>query len=86
MRKIIAYCPGPTVGCDTYEAFSYPDDYTDEEISKDLFSWAAEHYERYGYDEDEEYFEFEIDYSFEDYDPEKHDGLRAGGGSFEDAF
>jgi hypothetical protein len=95
MRKLIVKLYTGYCGSDTRRALLVDDDATDEEIGEECYSMAVENAESYGiypypeYDEDfnddVEYTEG-IDFSFEDYVPEKHDMYRPGGGSFERDF
>lgn len=99
MRKIILQGSGKYVGMDFAEALLVPDDTTNSKL--DQYAWEASvaSAEMYGYylvddyseDEDGAFLEYEVTgddlgYFWEDYDPEKHDMIRGGGGSFEDDF
>lgn len=97
MRKIILQGSGKYVGMDFAEALLVPDDTTIELLNE--YAWEASvataeiygYYLVHDYSEDEDASECEVtvdDLSawWEDYDPEKHDMLRAGGGSFEGDF
>jgi hypothetical protein len=101
MRRIIFILDGPTVGMTSYEAHSFPDDATDKEIDDACHIASVEHLQSYGYDfdpdwsgDEEDEFGFspehiitEMEYgSWEPYDPEQHEGHRAGGGLFSDDF
>lgn len=97
MRKIILQGSGKYVGMDFAEALLVPDDTTIEQLDEYAWEAAVASADMYGYylvedySEDEDASEYEVTGddlcgSWEDYDPEKHDMLRAGGGSFEDDF
>lgn len=79
----------------------FEDDVTDEELTNTAYDLAVECANTYGSfwnEEDREEFEeddiwggrdftdSDLDYKWALYDPEKHDRLRAGGGSFMDDF
>lgn len=95
MRKLIAHFYTGFCGSDARVAVTFEDGVSDEEISEDLYWMAVQHAESYGIypypeceedmDEDTEYTS-SIEASWEEYDPEKHDRYRAGGGSFESDF
>ena len=95
MRKLIATLYTGYCGSDGHEAFAVEDGTSESEISEDLYWMAVQHAESYGIypypeceedmDEDTEYTS-SIEASWEEYDPEKHDRYRAGGGSFESDF
>jgi len=99
MRKMIVHLSVGFAGMDGTEALLVEDDATEEEIAQEVWHMAVDHAERYGYypaelyNEDEEDADWNSDsYSdnidgwAEDYDPERHDMKRAGGGSFERDF
>lgn len=97
MRKIIIRGSGKTVGTDFAEALLVPDNTSDEEITQYAFDTSVENAQMYGWDlvddysTDEDTYENEVtsdelEYYWEDYDPEEHDSHRAGGGSFEYDF
>lgn len=100
MRKIIVHCDNSkALGCDSHEALLVEDTATDEEIDEIAFDMACEHASSYwsivddsddineDYETYDDYiFVEQIDASWEDYDAEKHDMLKAGGGSFADDF
>lgn len=85
-------------GMDGYDVLVMPDDATEDEIAQEAYRMAVEHAESYGiypYDEyaDVEDVEDDTEYSHNiegwslgEYDPEKHDMHRAGGGSFAQDF
>lgn len=98
MRKMIVHLSVGFAGMDGYEALLVEDDATEEEIAQEAWYMALDHAERYGYyptddyredDEDEDdpwnrdSYSDNIDGCAEDYDPDRHDMHRAGGGSFE---
>lgn len=87
------------VGMDGYDLLSMPDDATEYEVQDAAHLMALEHAESYGYypsgdeypeedDSDDDWNSDRISDNIEGYaepyDPEKHDSLRAGGGSFMD--
>lgn len=96
MRKIILQGAAKTVGTDFAEAVAFHDDVTEDQLDKAAWEASIENAEMYGWsytgsdelvdDEDDYISDSELDYYWEDYDPEKHDGLRIGGGSFEGDF
>lgn len=95
MRKIIFRGSGKTVGTDFAEAQLVPDNITDEQLSQYAYDISVENAQMYGWDLVDDYSENEyehevtsddLEYYWEEYDPEEHDGLRIGGGSFEDTF
>ncbi len=98
MRKIIFFASTGSCGSDGNDAQAYDDDVTDEQINSDAHAFALENAEMYGiypredYENNEDYSDEELDgdeYSsniegwWEDYDPEKHDGLVPGGGEWQ---
>lgn len=98
MIKIILFASGPTVGTDATTVELFPDDCTEKDFNDACFQFSIDNAEMYGYDvsdgsyiEDGEESEMtcdtaDLDYSWAYYDPEQHDILRAGGGSFADDF
>jgi hypothetical protein len=98
MRKIIVHCDNSkSAGCDCYEALLVDDATSDDEIDEIAFELACEQASHYwdvvdpsevdeDRDEDEVIYTDQIEATREEYDPEKHDMLRCGGGSFEDDF
>lgn len=73
------------VGTDYCAALGLYD--TLEQANDDAECYANESWEPQEQDEEDTFMEPEgPDYWIEEYDPEKHDILRAGGGSFEDEF
>lgn len=87
MRKIIAFYEGPYVGTSSNSAFLVPADLDDNGILDWILDWAWDEHERWAEPEDEDGLEdCGPDVHWEDYDAEKHDKYRAGGGSFEDDF
>lgn len=88
-------------GMDGHEFEVFPDDVTDEELDGEAWQLALSNAESYGiypteympedYDEDEDGWDSDeysdnIGGSWEDFDPEKHDGLVSGGGSATELF
>lgn len=95
MRKIIFFAHTGYAGMDSVDNGLYPDDVTDEELNDDAWHHALDNAEAYGiyptpddfeYDEDEDdygdQYSDNIEGWWEDYDPEKHDGLVCGGGEW----
>jgi hypothetical protein len=99
MRKMIVHLSVGFAGMDAYEALLVEDDATEDEIAQEAWHMALDHAERYGYyptddysedgeDEDDggwdrDHYSHNIEGCAEDYDPDRHDMKRAGGGSFE---
>ena len=82
--QVVFLGSGPTVGTDfAHGPYAYPDDTSESVLSQDAFSYALANAEMYGYDyapEAEGDYETvtngeDLDYFWEIYDPEKHDGL-----------
>ena len=97
MRKIIFTGYAKTVGTDFAQAELYPADTTNAQLDEDAFQYSLQNAEMYGweyigddciYDDDYDNYvtDSELGYQWEEYDAEKHDMLRMGGGSFEDDF
>lgn len=94
MRKIILRGSAKTVGTDFAEALLVPNDTSDDKITEYCYEASVENAQMYGWDLVDDYsneYESEVtsddlEYYWEDYDPEEHEGLRAVGGSFEDDF
>jgi hypothetical protein len=98
MRKIIFHLEVGYAGMDATDNGLFSDNITDEELDQEAWERAVQHAESYGFypysyeqEYDEEYDDQEEDgdqYSdniegwWEDYDPEKHDGLVSGGGEW----
>ena len=86
--RYIVQAEGPTVGMTLHEAVECEPD----EIESYAFQIAVDNLESFGYEfnpdgeDDYETTCSEVDYSYEVYDAEKHDGHRMGGGSFEIDF
>lgn len=93
MRKIIFHLETGYAGMDSTENGLYPDDVTDEELNEDTWQRAIQHAESYGIypesdlenftseemeDVDTDSYSSNIEGWWEDYDPEKHDGLAVG--------
>jgi len=84
------------VGMDAHDLLSLRDNHTEEEINEAVWQMALDHAQSYGvelessrpddfdWDEDDDNYSDNIEGYAELYDPEKHDMLRAGGGSFQD--
>lgn len=97
MKKVIGFLSNSkAMGMDAVEAFSFPDDWSDERIGEEVWYAAVNNAESFfevveDYDEDNEdeqgYISLaEIESNWEYYDAKTHDGLREGGGSFEQDF
>lgn len=101
MRKLIVHAgTSKSIGCAAYIALSVDDDASEDEINNIALDVAVDHIGSYfdvidpndveddDFDEDADDICMldQIEYSWEDYDPEKHDMYRTGGGSFEDDF
>jgi hypothetical protein len=101
MRKIILRGCAKTVGTDFAEAMLYTADTPDSVLDEDCWQAAIYNAEMYGWeytgddweteDEDEDVWDHYISDSdigcyWEEYNCEEHDGLRMGGGSFEEDF
>jgi hypothetical protein len=98
MRKIIFRLEAGFAGMDAAENAVFADDVTEVELDNEAWERAIEHASAYGvyptedkpddWDEDEEsdwrsdQYSDNIEGYWEDYDPEKHDGLVAGGGDW----
>ena len=94
MRKIIFCAHAGQAGTDAHEAFAYPDDVTEETLNEEAWQFGIDNAEMYGiYNaneyteeeiaEDEESYSDNIEGWWEEYDPKKHDGFKAGGGEWE---
>ena len=100
MKRYIVFLDTGYVGMGACEALTMPDDHTEEELSRVVWEMAVEHASDYGveasnvfdpeasddFDSGDEYSCENIEGSAELYDPEKHDMLRTGGGSFLEDF
>ena len=97
MKKVIGFLSNSkAIGMDAVEAFSFPDDWSDERIGEEVWYAAINNAESFfnvveDYDEDNEdeqgYISLaEIESHWEIYNGEEHDSKRAGGGSFEEDF
>ena len=98
MRKMVVHCSTNQVGTDCVYPLLVQDSATETEIDDRAWQIAVEHAASYGIyyngdlDEedipegDEDSYTGAIEGFAEDYDPEKHDMLRQGGGSFEEDF
>ena len=88
MRKIIGFYNGPFCGTDSCTPLLVSDEATEDQISDMLLDWAYDEHENWvEYDDEGNCLEYAgPDFHWEEYDPEKHDGLRVGGGSFEEDF
>ena len=99
MRKIIFHLDAGFAGMDGTENGTYNDDVTVQELDAEAWERAVQHAESYGvypeedkpddWNEDDEggwnsdQYSHNIEGWWEDYDPEKHDGLVAGGGEWD---
>jgi hypothetical protein len=90
MRKIVLFLHTGYCGMDGHEFWEVPDTATDDELNELCWERAKENAEAYGIYPRDEYADepdFEdcdqysdnIEGSFQDYDPEEHDGHRVGG-------
>lgn len=101
MRKIILRGYAKTVGTDFAEAALFDDDTPDCVIDEAAWHAAIANAEMYGYyytgddciydsEEDDVWDRYisdsEMGYYWEEYNGEEHDGIRMGGGSFEEDF
>jgi hypothetical protein len=98
VRKIILLGSAKTVGTDFAEAALFEEGTPDDVLDRACWESSIQNAEMYGYEYVEEYDESdpdfyenqilddELNYEWEEYDPKKHDMLRAGGGSFEGDF
>lgn len=93
MKRYIAYLEVGYAGMDACEAFIMPDNHTEDELSQVVWEMAVEHASGYGVevgdadsfdseDDEEEMSGENVSGYAEIYDPDKHDSLRSGGGSF----
>jgi hypothetical protein len=90
MRKIVLFLHTGYCGMDSHEFWEVSDTATDDELNDLCWERAVDHAGSYGVYPRDEYMdepEFEdgdqysdnIEGSFQDYDPEEHDGYRVGG-------
>lgn len=90
MRKIVLFLHTGYVGIDSHEFWEVSETATQQELDELCWERAKDHAEMYGiypyeeyYDEpdfeDNESYSHGIEGSFEDYNPELHDGHRVGG-------
>jgi hypothetical protein len=96
MKRYVVELETGYVGMTTHEALSMPEDHTDDELAQTVWDMAVDHASSYGIevgdsdsfdpDGEEEYSGEDVEGYAELYDPEKHDMLRPGGGSFLDDF
>lgn len=90
MQRYIVHLMTGYCGEDAYEPLEVSDDTTSEEIDRICWDMACDHAESYGHPSEEDEYEDEwlerVDYTWQDYDPDKHDMHRTGGGSFQDEF
>lgn len=83
MRKIVFLGSAPVVGTEYCIGEIFEDDVTDAELSNMAFEYSVQNAEMYGFSYDTECegdYETctngdDIEYSWEEYDPEAHDGL-----------
>jgi len=90
MRKIVISLHTGYCGMDSHEFWEVSPSATDEELYELCWQRAKDHAETYGiypyseycdepdFDEDDDSYSDNIEGSFEDYDPELHDGHRVG--------
>jgi hypothetical protein len=95
MKRYVVELETGYVGMTTHEALPMPEDHTEDELAQMVWDMAVDHASSYGIypgdsfdpeDEEECYYGENIGGYAELYDPEKHDMLRPGGGSFLDDF
>lgn len=91
MRKIVLFLHTGYCGMDSWEFWEVPETATDDELHDLAWQAAKANAEMYGiypreeyldesdFDEDDDQYSDGIEGSFEDYDPEKHDGHTVGG-------
>lgn len=85
-KKMVLHMDTNTCGTDTTEFYLVPLDITQEELDAHAWELACQNAESFGIyppdpegtDEDNEGADENIGGHFEDYDPDKHDGLRVG--------
>ncbi len=87
MRKIVLRGSAKTVGTSFAELVEFPDDVTEDQLDRAAWHASIENAESYGWSytgsdellDDEEYDDYisdsELDYFWEEYDSEKHDGI-----------
>lgn len=90
MRKIVLTLHTGFCGMDSHEFWKVSETATDAELNELCWERAKENADSYGiypyseycddpeFDEDDESYSDNIEGSFEDYDPDKHDGHRVG--------
>ena len=87
MKVVVKYC-GYYAGTSAWSALGDYDSL--EETQDDAYAWACDQHSQWEQDEadceEDSYFWQSVDYEIFEYDPEKHDMNRAGGGSFADDF
>jgi hypothetical protein len=92
MKRYVVFLETGYAGMDTCEALSMPDDHTEEELSQAAWDMAVDHASSHDIEAsdcietEEEYSGENVEGWAEPYDPEKHDMLRPGGGSFLEDF
>ena len=98
MRKIVLFLHTGYAGMDSYEFWEVPEDTTDDELEELCWERAKCNAESYGiyplseyegdddFNVDDESLSDNIEGSFEDYDPDKHDGYRVGGDTSWDTY
>lgn len=91
MRKIVLTLHTGYGGMDSYEFWEVSDTATDDELYALCWERAKENAESYGiypreeyldepdFDEDSDSYSDNIEGSFQDYNPDQHDGYRVGG-------
>ena len=90
-KKIVLFLHTGYCGMDAWEFWEVPEDATDDELDDLAWERAKDNAESYGiypreeyanmaddFEDDESYSD-NIEGSWQDYDPEKHDGHRIGG-------
>ena len=91
MRKIVLFLHTGYCGMDAHEFWQVPETTTDDELAELCWQRAKENAEMYGIypyseycdepdfdDEEGDTYSDNIEGSFEDYNPDKHDGYRIG--------
>lgn len=90
MRKIVLFLHTGYCGMDAWEFWKVPRTATEDELDALCWERAKDNAEMYGiypyeeycdepdFDEDSESYSYGIEGSFEDYDPDEHDGHRIG--------
>jgi hypothetical protein len=90
MRKIVLFLHTGYCGMDSHEFWEVSPAATDDELNELCWERAVQHADMYGiyprseYEDEPEFedgdqYSDNIEGSFQDYDPDKHDGYRVGG-------